>query len=145
WIGARRNEERPVCRVGVGLERERSEDLLDPLELPVLEEPAQQLDVGLPGPRALETRDVDGRDPLQTHGLGISEIRERNEPAWNAEGRCDIAVRNGRREIVTQASQVIQRCADGEVRCYLDSMSQTNPSQERRRFGSDVIVDDLSI
>src|SRR2546428_13817262 len=72
-------------------------------------------------------------------------MRERTEPARRSEGRCGIAVRNGRREIVTQTSQVIERCADGQVSSFLDSMIHANPGLESRRFGSGVIVDDLSI
>src|SRR5256712_13048240 len=144
-IRARGDEERAVRGLGVALERKRPEDLLDPLELPVLEEPAQKLDVGLSGAWAGETRDVDGWDALQADCLHVSKIRERNEPARKSEGRCGLAVRNGRREIVTQTSQVIERCADGQVSSFLDSMIHANPGLESRRFGSGVIVDDLSI
>ena len=63
-LGTRRDEKRAVRRIRGTLEGERPEDLLDPLELPLLEKAAQEFDVGLPGPCAREARDVQRGDAL---------------------------------------------------------------------------------
>src|SRR5713226_450392 len=108
-LGARGDEERTVCRIGLAFERERPEDLLDSIELPVLEETSEKVDVGLAAAGVRENRDIDGADTLQADGLHVSQVRERYEALRKTEARCGLGVGDGHREIVTETSQIIER------------------------------------
>src|SRR2546428_726184 len=107
-LRARGDEERTIRCVGLSLEREGPEDFLDAIELPVLEETAQQLDIRLARAGVCENRDVDGPDALQAYRLSMPQVRERDEPPRKSETRRGLGVRDGHREIVTQTSEVIE-------------------------------------
>src|SRR5207245_10496066 len=104
---ARGDEERTIRCVGLSLDREGPEDFLHAIELPVLEETAQQLDIRLARAGVCDTRAVDGPDALQTHRLSMPQVRERDEHPRKSENRRSLGVRDGHRAIVTQTSEVI--------------------------------------
>src|SRR5947209_6817580 len=107
-FSARGDEERTILCVGFSFERERPEDLLDAIELPVLEETTQQLNIRLSRATVRERRDVERADALQTHRLDMPQVRERDEPTRRAEIRRGLGVRDGHCEIVTETSEVIE-------------------------------------
>src|SRR5207245_10053876 len=111
------------------------------IDLPVLEETAQQVDIGLSRAAVRERRDVDGTDALQTHRLNMPQVHERDEPPWKAETGRGLGVRNGHGEVVTQTSQVIERGANGQVRRGLDSVVKADPSEQRCGLRPGVIMD----
>src|SRR5947209_2857524 len=145
WLRARRDEQRPVRFIGPPLVGERLQDRLDAIELPFLKERGQGVCVRVPAVRWSEGRNLSRRDSLETHGLHISEVCQGDEAAWETEDRRDIRVADCKREVVPEASEVVEGSSDRQVGGRLDAMIERDSGKEGSGLRTHALEHELAV
>ena len=75
----------------------------------------------------------------------MTKIRERDEAPRQTQGRRGLRIANGHREVVSEATQVVQGSPNREMRRGLHAMVQCNPAQQGRGFRPGFVVDHLPV
>ena len=127
-IRTRRDQQRTIRLVRHAFERKGTEDRLDAIEVPILEQPPEERHVGLPVSRIQEFGDLHGPNPLEAHSLHVTEVRKRDEAARQAQSRRGLRIAHGHREVMPESTQVVEGGPNREMRGGLHSMVQCDPA-----------------